>query len=142
MKTANELRILDASAVLAHLQGESGWDVVEEAMDEGECYLTTVNACEVLTKLCEKGMPPAEARASLDDLKLAVVDFDLELATLAASLRAKTRPIGASLGDRACLALAQRAATASSDSPPAVSVLTGEQAWAGIKWPFAIVQIR
>jgi len=134
----SEPNVLDASAVLAYLQQENGQDSVEAALDEGPCWMTTVNTCEVLSKLCEKGMPPQEAQATVDDLGLTVVDFDAELAALAAFLKISTRRIGASLGDRACLALAEQI-THKQASPV---VYTAEQAWAKIKWPFKLAVIR
>lgn len=134
----SEIRILDASAALAHLYREKGLDRVEAALDEGPCCMTAVNVCEVLSKLCEAGMPPDEAQASFDGLHVTAVDFDAELARLAAFMRVKTKPIGASLGDRACLALAERAAQ-SEDTP---IVYTAETGWAKLKWPFKVVTIR
>jgi PIN domain nuclease of toxin-antitoxin system len=134
----SKLAILDASAVLAYLQEEPGQEVIEAALDEGPCWMTTVNTCEVLSKLCEKGMPLAEAQAALDDLGLVVKDFDAELAALAASLRIRTKPIGGSLGDRACLALAHQAAQAGAEPV----VFTAEQAWPDLEWPFQVVLIR
>lgn len=134
----NKVTVLDASAVLACLQEEKGQDRVEAALDEGPCWMSTVNLCEVLGKLCQMGMPLQEAQAAVDDLGLIFVDFDPASAALAASLRVRTRPIGASLGDRACLALAEQAARAKA----APVVLTAEQGWAKLKWPFKIVAIR
>ena len=134
----SKVSVLDASAVLAYLQEEEGQDIVEAALDEGPCWMTTVNTCEVLSKLCEKGMPLAEAQAALDDLGLVVKDFDADLAGLAASLRARTKPIGASLADRACLALAHQAAK--TQLTPVV--YTAEQSWPKLKCPFHVVLIR
>ena len=57
---------------------------------------------------------------------------------MAAALRVRPRPLGASLGDRACLALAQHAA----DAQMTAIVYTAEQAWMRIKWPFKVVLIR
>lgn len=111
--------------------------MVESALDKGPCWMTTVNICEVLSKLCEKGMPPGEAQAAVEDLGVNAVDFDRELALLAASLRVRTKSIGASLGDRACLALAARSANDS-----VAEVYTAEQAWSKLKWPFKVVEIR
>ena len=134
----SKVGVLDASAVLAYLQEEDGQDRVEAALEEGPCRMTTVNTCEVLGKLCEKGMPPPEAQAALDDLGLIVVNFDEELARLAAILRLRTRSIGASLGDRACLALAEQTAR-----PPVTAIVyTADHAWAKLKWPFRVVLIR
>ncbi len=134
----SRINVLDASAVLAYLQQEKGQDRVEAALDAAPCWMTTVNTCEVLSKLCEKGMPPKEAEAAVDDLGLVVMDFDAQLARLAASLRVRTRAIGASLGDRACLALAQQVAH-TQDTPV---VQTAERAWTQLKWPFKVVVIR
>lgn len=134
----NKASVLDASAVLAYLQEEKGWDGIEAALDAGPCWITTVNWCEVLGKLCEKGMPAPDTRTAVHDLGLVLVDFDAELAERAAFLRVRTKPIGASLGDRACLALAERAAHAST----ATTVFTAEQAWTRLRWPFKVVVIR
>jgi PIN domain nuclease of toxin-antitoxin system len=132
--------IIDASAILAYLQQEKGHDVVEAALDAARCWITTVNYCEVLSKLCEKGMPPNEAEAAVDDLGLTVITFDAELARHAAALGLSTMPIGASLGDRACLALAQRTTQADPRTTPIV--YTAEQSWSRLKWPFPLILIR
>ena len=134
----NKTRILDASAVLAYLQQEKGQERVEAAFDEGPCRMTTLNICEVLGKLCEKGMPLADAQAAFQDLGVIAVDFDEELAGLAALLRVRTRSIGASLGDRACLALAERTARA----PDTAVVYTAEHAWGRLRWSFKVAVIR
>lgn len=115
-----------------------GGDVVESALDAGPCLVTTVNTCEVLGKLREKGMPLAEARLALHDLGLTVVDFDFEQAALAAEMRVRTKPIGASLGDRACLALAQHRLKAGVNP----TVHTAQHSWIKLKWPFKIALIR
>jgi len=134
----SNVTVLDASAVLAYLQEEKGQDRVEAALDAGACWLSAVNMCEVLGKLCEKGMPPRQAEATVSDLGLEVREFDSNLAALAGFLRVRTKPIGASLGDRACLALAQQAAR----SKVVTTVLTAEKAWPKLKWPFKVVVIR
>ncbi len=135
----SRVSILDASAVLTYLQQEKGQDAVEAAFEEGPCWITTVNTCEVLSKLCEKGMPLPQAQAALDELGLVARDFDSELAMLGASLRVKTRSIGASLGDRACLALAMQTAADAQATPV---VYTAEQSWGKLKWPFKVAFIR
>ena len=135
----SKINVMDASAVLAYLQQEKGQDKVEAALDEGPCWMNTVNTCEVLGKLCEKGMPLQEAQSALDDLGLVVMDFDAQLAWIAASLRVRTRSIVASLGDRACLAVAEQQAAHTQVTPV---VYTAEQAWAKLKWTFKIVPIR
>jgi ribonuclease VapC len=95
--------ILDASALLAFLFDESGADVVAAFLPHAS--LSAVNYCETLTKSVERGKPLAESVRLLTRLRLSVVAFDAELAAVTASLRPMTRPLGLSLGDRACLAL-------------------------------------
>jgi len=135
----SKVSVLDASAVLAYLQQEKGQDRVESALDAGPCRLTTVNLCEVLGKLVEKRMPLQEAQAAVSDLGLLITNFDAELAALAAALRPRTQSIGASLGDRACLALAEQVFRTKKDIP---AVFTAERAWTRLKWPFKIIAIR
>jgi PIN domain nuclease of toxin-antitoxin system len=134
----SEINIIDASAILAYLQQEKGQETVEAALDAHLSLMTTVNYCEVLSKLCEKGMPPGEAQAAVNDIGVILVDFDPDLAFRAAAMRPRTSHIGASLGDRACLALAQKTAD-NGDHP---ILFTAEHLWLKLKWPFKIVAIR
>ncbi len=134
----SKVNVFDTSAVLAHLQQEKGRERVEAALEEGSCLMSTVNLCEVLGKLCEKGMPEEEARITVDELGLTIVNFDSELAAIAAFLKVRTKPLGASLGDRACLALAQQA----KQNKVVPVVITAEHAWTRIGWPFKIAVIR
>jgi PIN domain nuclease of toxin-antitoxin system len=134
----SSVNVIDASAILAYLQQEKGQDILEAALDAGSSWITTVNLCEVLSKLCEKGMPLDEAQAAINDLGLTMIDFNTDLACRAAALRVRTMPIGASLGDRACLALAERSFHAQADTV----LYTAEQSWSKLKWPFKIVRIR
>lgn len=98
--------VLDASAVLCAILVEPGSDRVE-AVAKGAA-LSTVNYAEVISKLIERGREPDEAVADLAILDVVVVPFDHHLAEIAARLRPATRAAGLSLGDRCCLALAQR----------------------------------
>ena len=83
--------------------------------------MSTVNVAETLTKCVEKDYPESDAIDFILNSNIAVIDFDLELAKLAAALRRKTDRRVLSLGDRACLALATR--------ENAVAV-TGDRIWA------------
>jgi ribonuclease VapC len=94
--------------------------------------ISTVNACEVLTKLIDAGMPLEEARQSFDLLGLEVMDFNKELAEQAASLRSVTRKIGLSLGDRCCLPLGLHLN---------LETVTAEREWAKLKI-CAVITIR
>ena len=57
---------------------------------------------------------------SSDPYSLNIIDFDVNLAYLVGSLRPLTKGAGLSLGDRACLALAQRLG---------LPALTTDRAW-------------
>lgn len=96
--------ILDASAVLAVLQNETGKEKVEAILDESA--ISRINLVEVLTKIVDKGMTIDEARETFEDLELEVLEFDENQSFKAAELRPLTKHLGLSMGDRCCLALA------------------------------------
>jgi len=99
--------VLDASALLAYLQGEPGSEKVEAALDNAG--ISAVNLAEVLaTALHKRGESPAVLGPQLLALGIQPFDFTVEDAVEAAELWAGTKTQGLSLGDRACLALARR----------------------------------
>lgn len=119
--------VLDASALLAHLNEEPGAPAVREAMADGSA-ISVVNWAEVLTKLAERGEDPELAAAEMEaaDLIGGVVSIEPVTnkdAVEIARLRPLTKERGLSLADRACLALADRL-----DVP----VLTADREWAGL----------
>ena len=129
--------VLDASALLALLLDEPGAQRVEEAVAEG-ASMSTVNLAEVLSKLAERGIPPEEAEERLREegllgQTLQVLPFTEEDALLVARLRPLTRPLGLSLGDRACLALASRLH---------LPALTADATWAGLSVGVEVEVIR
>ncbi len=99
--------MLDASALLAYLNAEPGSEQVEALVLDGS-PISAVNLSEVIAKLARTGMPEAVVHEVLGLLKLRVVPFDEEIAYRSAFLIQKTRTLELSLGDRACLALAQK----------------------------------
>jgi PIN domain nuclease of toxin-antitoxin system len=100
-------RVLDASALLAYLQRESNADRVETLLLDHPCLISAVNLAETLARLADWNIPLALAEARILGLEIAVIPFDQAFARQAAELRAPTRKLGLSLGDRACLALAR-----------------------------------
>lgn len=123
--------VLDASAVLALIQGEPGAQRVRAIVREAA--LSSVNLTEVVTKLVAKGVPADELRVILGEFRLFVLSHDEELAIAAGTMHAATRSRGLSLGDRACLALARRLAA---------TALTTDRAWRGLDVGVAIEVIR
>ena len=111
--------VLDASALLALLNQENGGGEVAELVAAGAA-ISAVNLSEVAGRLSLAGMPDALVRETLDPLGLEVVSFDSESAYQTAQLIGSTRSAGLSLGDRACIALAEQLAL------PAV---TADRAW-------------
>lgn len=96
--------VLDASALLAMLHGEPGGEEVQRSLQTSS--MSSVNWSEVVQKSLERGVEVEGMRQDLEVLGLQIVPFSAAQAERAAFLRALTRPLGLSLGDRACLALA------------------------------------
>ena len=96
--------VLDASAVLAYLYGETGADKVEPLFENS--IISRINATEVLTKIVQDGLTIEEAKETFDKLNIEIAEFDKEQSLKAAELRPLTKHLGLSLGDRCCLALA------------------------------------
>ena len=113
--------VLDASAILAYLHREPGGELVVRYLSAA--FASAVNVAEVGTRLADRGMTDDKVRQAITDLGMAIAPFDEDQAYASAALRGATRHIGLSLGDRACLALAQRLGL------PAV---TADGAWAGL----------
>ncbi len=116
--------VLDASALIVFLKDEPGAEIVSSALASGT-WISAVNWSEMLTKFVDLGVSGDQITDELLErgvlgVLLQIVPFDEDAAAAAADLRPRTRALGLSLGDRACLALAQRL-----DLP----ALTADRAW-------------
>jgi ribonuclease VapC len=114
--------LLDASALLAYLQREPGFEAVREALREG-AGISAVNLAEVVGKLKTKGKDPDRILRRLLAMGLEVLPFTLEEALEAGALDPLTRPLGLSLGDQACLAAGK---------VRRLPVLTTDRSWLGV----------
>jgi ribonuclease VapC len=123
--------VADASAIIALLAGEPFEHVDPERI--ARAWVSAVNLSEVLAKLYEMGLPDPDADAAISLLGLRVAGFDEAQANAAARLKRNTRQAGLSLGDRACLALAQ-----SLECP----VITADRAWANVDVGVEVLLIR
>jgi PIN domain nuclease of toxin-antitoxin system len=122
---------MDSSAILALAFREHGRDHVAVAL--AGAAISSVNLTEVMSKLLDSGLSPAQVDHQLDAFSLSVADFDRDLAMRTALLRAATRHKGLSLGDRACLALAMR---------EKLPVMTADRVWTDLDLPVEVVLIR
>ena len=97
--------VLDASALLAVIEDEPGAETVEDTL--ADSAISAVNFSEVVAKLVDRGFGNEAVVARMNAFSLAVHAFDAAQAWRAGLLRRETRARGLSLGDRACLALAE-----------------------------------
>lgn len=97
--------VLDASAILTVIRGESGAEKLppETLVDS---FVSSVNLAEVQSKLVAKGWDAEQAWEDATGVVNRVLPFSADQAKTAGSLISETRKLGLSLGDRACLALA------------------------------------
>jgi ribonuclease VapC len=123
--------VLEASALLALINAEPGCDVVAAALPAAS--ISVVNLVEVVTKMIDIGISRRDAWAEAEDLVPVVFDFGVELGRRTANLRAATRSLGLSFGDRACLALAEQLH---------LPALTADQAWRNLAIGIEIRLIR
>jgi PIN domain nuclease of toxin-antitoxin system len=122
--------VLDASAILAFLHREPGWDLT--AMHLTVSVVSTVNWCEVLQKALSRGVSQTSVRR-IENVGLELVDFTPVHAALAADLWVATRSAGLSLADRACLALGIERQ---------LPVLTADRRWSELGLNVEIVLLR
>ena len=123
--------VLDASALLAFLHRETGFQVVADHIKDAA--VSAVNLSEVVARLADRGLLEQVIRQSLESMSVAVIPFETEQAFIAGMLRVETRSVGLSLGDRACLALARQLR---------VPALTADRRWAELDVGINVQVIR
>jgi len=122
--------VLDASAILARVRHEPGWETVDKVI--AGASVCAVSLTEALQRVLDLGADDASALETVD-LPCKIVPFDRDLALQAGLLRRATKPKGLSLGDRACLALGLRLGR---------PVYTADRAWAELDLGVEVVLIR
>jgi PIN domain nuclease of toxin-antitoxin system len=123
--------VLDASAVLALLYREPGHDTVARLLDGA--VISSVNWSETLASLTRRGLVDHMPVQALLALGVQVLPFGQIDAERAARLWPVGRAGGLSLGDRACLAVAQAHAGG--------TAVTADKAWAELDIPDVTVQL-
>lgn len=127
----NEVYVLDASAILTVINGETGVETVLDLLPHA--IISAVNLSEVVAKLQERGGSDAAIVSIISDVNTEVIPFDKSLAIAAGKLKVQTRSKGLSSGDRACIALAMsRNATA----------VTADRAWADLQGISKVLVVR
>ena len=123
-------QVIDASVLLAYILGEPGGEYLSA---EGPFCLSSGNYAEVLSKLEDRGGSRNDVDRVVTRCAILVYDVTRADAVLVGRLRPLTRAHGLSLGDRICLALAERLQ---------VPVATAERAWAALDLGLDVRLIR
>lgn len=123
--------VLDASAVLAFLQKETGWEIVQSAIEDS--IISSINWSEVAQKAARKELDIVKTRSLLNELGLEIIDFSIQQAELAAELWSLSKPYGLSLADRACIVLGIERQ---------LPVLTADSVWAKLNVKTSICILR
>lgn len=122
------MKVLDASAILAHVLDEPGGEKARDSFDEG--VVSAVNLSEVVARLVRDGVPETTAIAQVADYDFTVRGATRSQAESAGAL-ATHKPL--SLGDRFCVALA---------SELNLPVVTADRIWASLGLPVPVELIR
>jgi ribonuclease VapC len=112
------VNVLDASAVIAWLHREEGWDVVEPLLPQA--VVSAANWSEVLMQSRRRGQDPDAVARLLHALGVSV-DPVTEADAFDAAWLWSNDPPELSLADRLCLALAARLG---------IPAVTADRAWA------------
>jgi len=123
--------VLDASALIAYLKSEPGGPAIATILPKS--VISSVNLTEVVTKMIDEGLSPGQVKEIFTETSVATVSFDEQQAFAAGELRASTRALGLSLGDRACLGLARLLG---------VPALTADRKWSHLDIGVEVRQIR
>ena len=124
--------VLDASAVMAILDREPGADKLTTDLLK-HAVISAVNLAEIQAVLVNRGIAPDDAWRDASSPVRDVVAFTGDQARITGSLVDRTRSLGLSLGDRACIALG-----VSLDAP----VYTADRAWKKLKLGIPIHLLR
>jgi len=123
--------VFDSSALISIVLGEPGHEVPLSML--GDAVISTINAAEVVTVLVNNGTAPQDALHSYALFNVRSIALSEPVALEAGRMRAETRHLGLSLGDRCCLALAKSLG---------VPAITSDRAWADLDLGVEIVLIR
>jgi PIN domain nuclease of toxin-antitoxin system len=123
--------VVDASAIIAIINGESGAQKATEGARGAR--MSALNYCEIAGWLAERGSTATDVEGVIAPFDLTVEDFNRSRALTAGLLTAKTKGRNISLADRACIALAIELG---------LPAMTGDRVWRDLGLGVDIVLIR
>jgi len=94
--------LFDASALLTLIQQEKGAEVIEELASNA--YISSVNLSETIAVLARTGMPNQEVLETISSSINNFIPFSNKEAEIAGLFITKSKSLGLSFGDRACIA--------------------------------------
>lgn len=127
----SESVVIDASAAVALLKRERGWEQVPQYLANG--FMSAVNFAEVVQVLHRSAIDPDALLPTLIATGLKIVEADAVSARAAGDLQRMIVSGGLSLADRFCLSLA-----IASKLP----VLTADRPWQKLNLPITLKYIR
>ncbi len=123
--------LLDSSAVLAVLFREQGFNEVASCLNQA--FISSVNYCEVISKVVSKNASPEESKFQIESIIENIIPFEKDLALKAGTLTSFTKQFGLSLGDRACIATALHYG---------YEIITSDRVWQQLSLPVKINVFR
>lgn len=123
--------VLDSSALMAVINSETGANMVTEMLTRSA--MSAVNLSEVIARLADRDIDENSINSLMREFPFRVFPLDEAQAFQAGILRASTRDLGLSLGDRCCLSLARSLG---------IAVLTADRAWTRLSIGVEIQLIR
>ena len=123
--------VFDSSALLALIGKEGGYELVVEHLQHA--VMSSVNFAEVATVLIRRGHGRERMTEILNKVAPQIIQFSPEQAIEVGCLYARTKAHGLSLGDRACLAVAQELN---------LPVLSADKIWAQLEVGVRVRLIR
>ncbi len=123
--------VLDSSALLAFINQENGFEIVEEYLPHA--IMSSINLAEVVAILSQIDMPEDIIISIINDLDIKIINFDQDQALQTGFLRKKTKAARLSLGDLSCINLA---------SIKNLTAITANKAWDTLSLTNNIILIR
>jgi ribonuclease VapC len=125
--------VFDASVLICILKQEGGCEKALELLED-EVYMSSLNLAEFFAWVyLHSTLKKSEILGFIQDLEIKVVDFDSNLAIRSGEMILKTKKVGLSLGDRACLATGENLG---------LQVITCDKVWKEVDTNIEVILLR